>query len=661
AIRFVQIAAADGAGVRVMVPMTVSPRYVPENISKELKSEIDRVTPPYADAVPYGVTLDLDVEMPVPIRIVDSPSHPLRVELDGCRGRISFGRETTAPDRDLIVSIGLSETRSLSGFIAEYKGHDHVVVECLPDANQPTGDRRKTVVFLIDCSGSMGGDSITQARRAVELCLRALRPGDAFQIVRFGSTCKPLMPRPVTFDQDSLDAAVKQIRGIDADLGGTEILKALERVEEMVSEARYELLVLTDGQVSNEEAVLNWATKQRSRCRVFSFGIGAGASEYLVKGMARCGGGSAEFIFPGERIEPKVLRQFTRIGSPVVTDLSIDWGLAGADPAPGEIRSAFGGESLLVGARFPAGHRIADGHRVEVRGKTASGEVRWTAVLRRAGGGGLGDGAALWWAREALRDLEEPKRSGGQGSNQKRDSASSRKREAITLSIEYGLLCSGTSFLAVERRSAEDKTTERAVLRRVPVQITTGWHGRPGLQFGLTGIMAACAPLASAVIGAGGVPGTLCERMALFSCDSSPSGRSAPTRKRSVAKDPGSPGFLAHPPHADESGAIDAYDILIMQLAEGWFELDPVLTDWCGHSRDELLSWARELTVPGGIDAGKVIATLLAMHLLQTRAATEEDIWRAGVLKATELIERHKIDAPGGVSPLKWLESKLGG
>ena len=40
--------------------------------------------------------------------------------------------------------------------------------------------------------------------------------------------------------------------------------------------------------------------------RVFTFGIGSGVSTELVKGIARAGNGRAEFVYEGERIQPKV-------------------------------------------------------------------------------------------------------------------------------------------------------------------------------------------------------------------------------------------------------------------------------------------------------------------------------------------------------------------
>ena len=40
--------------------------------------------------------------------------------------------------------------------------------------------------------------------------------------------------------------------------------------------------------------------------RIFTFGIGSGASTALVNGLAKGGRGTAEFIKEGERMQPKV-------------------------------------------------------------------------------------------------------------------------------------------------------------------------------------------------------------------------------------------------------------------------------------------------------------------------------------------------------------------
>ena len=39
---------------------------------------------------------------------------------------------------------------------------------------------------------------------------------------------------------------------------------------------------------------------------MFTFGIGSGVSTELIKGIARAGNGRAEFVYEGERMQPKV-------------------------------------------------------------------------------------------------------------------------------------------------------------------------------------------------------------------------------------------------------------------------------------------------------------------------------------------------------------------
>lgn len=515
---------------------------------------------------------------------------------------------------------------------------------------------RKTVVFLVDCSGSMQGDSIAEARRAVELCLRTLQPGDRFQVVRFGSDCRPMTNEPVVFSQASLDTAVGQVRTIEADLGGTEILEALKKIEKMTGDGSFSLLVMTDGAVSNEDEVLAWAGRLHSRCRVFAFGIGAGSSEYLVRGIARRGGGAAEFIHPGERIEPKVLRQFARVAAPVATDLVIDWGVSGAEPAPRDVPAVFAGEPLLVAARFRKGQAPPDGARVTVRGKTKAGEIAWSAEIRRSTSenGGI---AALWWARQAILELEETHELPRGGSRQRRGDQEAWLKKAIEISCEYGLLCSGTSFVAVEERAADGKARGQAELRRVPVQITTGWHG--GHAFPGFG---AREGMKNVVFSYLVQPATLMNSMVDTCCASMPSpfddgtqGSDGVFRKARRASFPG--GGTAKNENSDNMISIS---ILMLQQAEGWFVLENALAELAGRSLDELKKWARELAVSGGVDAAKVLATVLAVHLLRTNAAPEEDLWCIGVRKAEALLASTQVAGPAGADIFAWISGKLG-
>ena len=132
---------------------------------------------------------------------------------------------------------------------------------------------------------------------------------------------------------------------MEADLGGTEMLPALQFVLEQPTSAELprQVVILTDGEVTNTDAILALAKAHSATTRIFTFGIGAGASHHLVRGLARAGGGTAEFIFPGERIEPKVLRQVARLLSPALTDIRVEWTGGKVTQSPVKIPPVFAG------------------------------------------------------------------------------------------------------------------------------------------------------------------------------------------------------------------------------------------------------------------------------------------------------------------------------
>jgi len=70
------------------------------------------------------------------------------------------------------------------------------------------------------------------------------------------------------------------------------------------------IVLLTDGQVANEDEILTAVLAERRAARVYAFGIGTNVSDALLRGLARRTGGAMEMIHPGERIDDKVVAQF---------------------------------------------------------------------------------------------------------------------------------------------------------------------------------------------------------------------------------------------------------------------------------------------------------------------------------------------------------------
>ena len=336
-----------------------------------------------------------------------------------------------------------------------------------------SGSTPGDITFVVDRSGSMEGSSIEEVRNALQLCLRSMIPGCRFNIVGFGTRFESLFPESRTYDEASLAEASEYVAALGADLGGTEILPALQFVLEQREDRSLprHIVVLTDGEVTNTDAVLSLAKSNAARARIFTFGIGAGASHHLVNGLARAGGGTAEFIFPGERIEPKVVRQFGRLLSPALTNVRIDWGGSNVTAATTSLPPVFSGDRLLAYALANSG--TASIVRLSADGPAGPISLEAGVEPSRAT---RGHTVGTLAARARIRELEEsPEWLTLRGSRQTQRKASRVREEIVALAVKYGLVSRETSFVAIERR--EVPVLGGVTLRRVPIAVTTGWGG----------------------------------------------------------------------------------------------------------------------------------------------------------------------------------------
>jgi Ca-activated chloride channel family protein len=649
----------EGDDIRFVLPTTLSPRYAPESDQKGVgPTRADRMSPPLAWDVPYGLTLGIAVEMTGRIRSVESPSHSIRVEgLVGGRARVELATRETALDRDFVLKIGLEEPAKPRALLeAAPDGRAHVLASFRPTFE--SGDEARTeVVFVVDRSGSMQGSSIAEARNALQLALRSLRPGMHFNLVGFGSQYEALFPESREYGDDTLATAAEHVRRLDAGLGGTEILPALEFVLQQEPRAGFvrQVLLLTDGQVTNTEDVIALVRQHSTHTRVFSFGIGAGASQHLVRGVARAGEGAAEFIAPGERIEAKVLRQLRRLLAPALTEVSVEWG-SGVEAAPWRVPPVFSGERLLVYGRAEKGAC----ERVTLRGRGPSGEVSVVITPERVEAAPGTPVVGTLWARAAIRDLEEGRSRlhDRRGSLQERGNKDAVRDEIVRIAKQYGLASRETSFVAVEERLTP--TQGQAQLRRIPVALTKGWGGTDQLP----GTIAGAMPMAALGrrIQAARMPAPTGAPRAPMAARAA---ASSVFRKvgewfgsRSQTGDPEQePMELAMPDLAmqgteeRQATATRPLDRLIaLQRADGSWELSPELAQLLGKKPEELdaVASAEGWTSK---EARRMWATALALAWLEAHAALQRDEWGLLAAKAFEWLRRQA----SGSEPESWL------
>jgi Ca-activated chloride channel family protein len=469
-ISYVSELRVTGGEMRFVLPTTVAPRYAPLSDRVGIgRSEADALNPPVTLDAPYRLTLRVDVALPGGIPRLESPSHPVAVSFDGTHASVTLAEETVALDRDFILSLGAASLDAPQTWIErEEDGRASVAVSLMPQFE--TDRAAADVVFLVDRSGSMKGPSIEQVQSALQICLRALEPGCRFNIFSFGTTHSSLFPSSRLYDDESLQLATEHVKRMDAEMGGTEMLPALRAALESPGGDGLprQVIVLTDGEVTNTDEVIALAAEKAASARIFTVGIGSNVSHHLVRGLARAGRGSAEFISARERIEPRVVRLFDRLLSPSVTDVRVDWGAMRLTQVPHDLPAIFAGERLVL---YGLDADVCQTN-VRVTGRRGDRDVAFTATIDPATAT-PGQTVATLSARARIRELEEHP-DWARGSRQPR-AHTAATREIIALSTRYRVISRETSFVAIERR--ETPVEGDVQLRRVPIQLADGWGG----------------------------------------------------------------------------------------------------------------------------------------------------------------------------------------
>jgi Ca-activated chloride channel family protein len=638
----------DGGRARFSIPTTVSPRYAPAQDHVGVgRSDARVLNPPVVWSVPYGLDLSLRITMPARITALESPSHPISITINEDEATVKLAQVQASLDRDFVLSIEAAGMDSPQALVERADdGSEAVAVSFVPALKETPSPSE--IIFVVDRSGSMEGSSIDEVRNALQLCLRSMISGCRFNIVGFGSTHESLFSGTRSYDQRSLDEASGHVAELRANLGGTEILAPLQFALEQPhdDDLPRQVVVLTDGQVTNTDAVLALAAQHAATARIFTFGIGAGASQHLVRGLARAGGGSAEFIYPGERIEPKVVRQFGRLLSPALHDVKIEWVGAPVTSMPMRVPPIFAGGRLLVYG-FPKTNERPAAVRLSARGPSSPLSFEVPLSGARVAPGKL---VATLAARARIRELEE---SGEwfveRGSRQKEKKGSSVSKEIIELSVRYGLMSRETSFVAVERR--ETPVTGEVELRRVPIALTDGWGG-------IRRRMGRAITLGSSYSGRPQPGRDLADTATFVLTRASKPEEGSNERVAGLLGSAWVPRALRIGRRKDVASRTDMHALVVLQQADGSWDLTPDLAVILGRKLSDLEA-AIDRASGRPTDTRRAWATALAITWLELHAQDIEDQWKLLSRKARRWLDSVAAATVDGTSWMQTAEKFL--
>ncbi len=471
-LRYAQVLQFEQHGLRLVVPTVIAPRYGDPVADAGLKPhqvvEHDLM-------VVHPFELSLRVEGALARARIGSPSHPLSMRLEG-------EGETTAMvvslarggclDRDFILVLDEVAQDSLAVCAQDTVQPGAVSVLASFCPRVPASAHPLAVKILVDCSGSMQGDSIAAARRALQAIVAGLREGERFSLSRFGSTVEHRSRALWRTSPATRLAGQRWAAQLQADLGGTEMEKALDSTLALAGDAEaspgagegaapVDLLLITDGQI---HAIDRTVAKARALGhRVFVVGIGSAPAEGVLRRLAEETGGACDFVAPGEKVEPAVLRMFARLRSQRMAALQLQWP-AGAAPVWMSTlpASVFDGDAVTVWARFaqvPDGGVSLVGRTAQVSAPVSLGEACLSAVQQDAALGRMAVAAQV----DSLLAADGPQ--------------SLHAPEALELAVAYQLVSPLTHFLLVETRAEADKPADMPDLVKVPSMLPAGFGG----------------------------------------------------------------------------------------------------------------------------------------------------------------------------------------
>ena len=441
-------------------PMTFTPRaggeshrFDIEPAPQPLLTAHSNVSPPSAQrlsgthqrahAPTHNLELAVSLQTGLPLSRIDSLYHDVDIHptLDGYHVFLNERRPRTDRTFELawVPALGAAPATSLM----TWDGGDAVYAMLMlaPPLLEEVTPQPREVIFIIDTSGSMEGESIRQARAALRQGLAFLGPDDLFNVIQFNSNHERLFEHSMMPLTAELEIAAEYIDGLSAN-GGTNMAPALHDAMKLARSPDHlrQIIFITDGSVGQEHDLLLQIGEELGDSRLFTVSIGSAPNTWFMNKASIVGRGSHTHIGRLDTVEAAMAGLWAHIQSPALTDICIDWGME-AEFFPEIIPDLYAGQPLWLYARLPT----------EPREVTLCGEfdgAPWESLSQPSPSDGSEIVATLW-ARSKIESLQDSRLFG---------TDPEFIREQVTgIALDFGLLSQYTSLVAVDKTPARPR------------------------------------------------------------------------------------------------------------------------------------------------------------------------------------------------------------
>lgn len=379
------------------------------------------------------------------LRTIWSPSHTVKTDRpENNKAKVSFDEKNAVQDKDFLLYYSLSDKDVAANLIThKVDGEDGYFLLSLAPPLKAAATQAKDIVLVADTSGSMQGEKMEQAKKALKYVVTALGANDRLGIVPFNTDADSFRGTLVQATTDNKRLAVDYIDELEP-RGGTNIGDALKTGASLLKDSGEKpayLVMMTDGEPTVGETSMGGLVKlvSNKNIRLFDFGVGYDVNTRLLNKLSSDHHGTSQYLEPGESLEVALSAFYEKIKAPMLSDVSITYnGVTVKDIYPREVKDIFAGNQLLLLGRYKGSGQGT----VNIAGKMSGIPKSFSFPVSYAASEAGSSHLSRLWAMRRIGYLTQVAQENGD--------TKEVVDEIIALSKKHGIISNYTSFLVTD-------------------------------------------------------------------------------------------------------------------------------------------------------------------------------------------------------------------